>query len=418
MNKDLKYWLDKYISDPKNPDYNYWLGWEYEKLGQHASAHTYYLRCAELTTCMDLACECIIKTWCTLHNQKRRPFYCEQQLLLAVAEFPNRPEPYYFLSKLESDKENWKASYAWASIAYANCDFNRPPFRTDVGYPGNFAILFQKAFTGWYTGRMEESKELWIKLYNDDSLNPEHRQTAINNLLNWDILKFIHEPSIHTKEFNNKLRFPFDNKELIDQSYSQAMQDMFVLTALKGKTNGTYLDIGSGDPFIGSNTALLETKFNWNGLSMDWNDKCVNDFNQFRNNRCIKKNTLLTDFYDVLGQFNMPLHMDYLSLDCDPQSTTYETLLRIPLNKYSFSVITYEHDLYNDPTRSYKYKAKEHLESFGYVLVANNIAASPGHPFEDWYMHKDSFTQEEINQIKNLSENRSEISCKEIIYKQ
>ena len=73
MNKDLKYWLDKYISDPKNPDYNYWLGWEYEKLGQHASAHTYYLRCAELTTCMDLACECIIKTWCTLHNQKRRP---------------------------------------------------------------------------------------------------------------------------------------------------------------------------------------------------------------------------------------------------------------------------------------------------------------------------------------------------------
>ena len=31
MNKDLKYWLDKYISDPKNPDYNYWLGWEYEK---------------------------------------------------------------------------------------------------------------------------------------------------------------------------------------------------------------------------------------------------------------------------------------------------------------------------------------------------------------------------------------------------
>ena len=35
------------------------------------------------------------------------------------------------------------------------------------------------------------------------------------------------------------------------------MQDMFVLTVLNGKTNGTYLEIGSGDPFIGSNTALL-----------------------------------------------------------------------------------------------------------------------------------------------------------------
>ena len=92
--------LHNYIESPLDPYVNAELGEEYEKLGQHASAHTYYLRCAELTTCMDLACECIIKTWCTLHNQKRRPFYCEQQLLLAVAEFPNRPEPYYFLSKL------------------------------------------------------------------------------------------------------------------------------------------------------------------------------------------------------------------------------------------------------------------------------------------------------------------------------
>ncbi len=417
MNKDLKYHLDNYIEDPKNPDNNFWLGWEYEKIGQYASAHTYYLRCAELTTCMDLACECIIKTWSTIEKQTRRPYYESQQLLLAVAEFPTRPEPYYFLSKAASDKEDWKEAYAWASIALANCNFNSPTFRTSVGYPGNFAIKYQKAYCSWYTGKMEDSKQLWIELYNDETLTPEYRQIVINNLLNWGILKFIHEPAIHIESLNHNLRFPFINKEVIEKSYSQAMQDMFVLTVLNGKTNGTYLEIGSGDPFIGSNTALLETKFNWNGLSMDWNDKCVNDFNQFRNNRCIKKNTLLTNFINVLGQFNMPTHMDYLSLDCDPQSTTYETLLRIPLDKYSFSVITYEHDFYNDPTRNYKYKAKEHLESYGYILVTNNIAASPGHPFEDWYMHKDSFTQEEIDRIKNLSINRSEISCKEIIYK-
>ena len=417
MNKDLKYRLDKYIEDPKDPDNNYWLGWEYEKIKQYASAHTYYLRCAELTSCLDLACECIIKTYLTVHNQKRRNFYEKQQLLLAVAEFPTRPEPYYFLSVLESNNEAWKESYAWASMALANCNFNSPPFRTSVGYPGSFAIKYQKAYTSWYTGRMEESKQLWIELYNDDTLDPTHRQIAINNLLNWNILKFIHEPAIHTKDLNLNLRFPFSNQENIEKSYSQAMQDLFVLTVLKGKTNGTYLEIGSGDPFIGSNTALLETKFNWDGLSLDWNDKCVNDFNQFRKNRCIKKNTLLTNFDNILSQFNMPLHMDYLSLDCDPQSTTYETLLKLPLNKYTFSVITYEHDLYNDPTRNYKYQAQKHLESFGYIQVVNNISASPGHPFEDWYMHKDSFTLEEINKIKNLRINRSEISCKEIIYK-
>ena len=26
--------LDKYLQDPTNPDLNYWLGYEYEKIGQ------------------------------------------------------------------------------------------------------------------------------------------------------------------------------------------------------------------------------------------------------------------------------------------------------------------------------------------------------------------------------------------------
>ena len=33
--------LDKYLQDPTNPDLNYWLGYEYEKIGQYASAHSY-----------------------------------------------------------------------------------------------------------------------------------------------------------------------------------------------------------------------------------------------------------------------------------------------------------------------------------------------------------------------------------------
>ena len=36
--------LEKYISSPQNPEANFWLAWEYEKIGQNASALSYYLR--------------------------------------------------------------------------------------------------------------------------------------------------------------------------------------------------------------------------------------------------------------------------------------------------------------------------------------------------------------------------------------
>ena len=45
----LQPYIDKYISDPTNPDSNYWLAYEYEKIGQNAAALSYYLRCAEFT---------------------------------------------------------------------------------------------------------------------------------------------------------------------------------------------------------------------------------------------------------------------------------------------------------------------------------------------------------------------------------
>ena len=46
-------------------------------------------------------------------------------------------------------------------------------------------------------------------------------------------------------------------------NYSQAGQDLFALE-LFGK-NGTYIDVGSGEPKIGNNTYSLEVENNWKG---------------------------------------------------------------------------------------------------------------------------------------------------------
>jgi len=51
--KKIQFQLNKYIQDPENPELNFLLGYEYEKIKHYASAHTYYLRCAELTNDKD-----------------------------------------------------------------------------------------------------------------------------------------------------------------------------------------------------------------------------------------------------------------------------------------------------------------------------------------------------------------------------
>ena len=66
-----------------------------------------------------------------------------------------------------------------------------------------------------------------------------------------------HEPLIYTKQDYDNFKFKFSGLENIEQIYSQCYQDLFVLSCLNGKTNGTYLEIGAGRPFYGNNTALL-----------------------------------------------------------------------------------------------------------------------------------------------------------------
>jgi len=379
--------LDKYLNSPNIPIRNYRLGYVYEQIGQYATAHTYYLRCAELTKDKDLQYECLLKTWSTIAAQGRRPWYERQQLLLALTHSPKRPEAYYFLSLMHSYKEEWKESLMYASVGLDNCDFTKTT-RTDIGYPGKVGLLSQKAYTLWYTGQRKESKELWIETYNFPDNDPKLRKIATENLIKWDYLKFKNDPQIYTKDQHNSLIYKFPQSENIEKTYSQCMQDLFVLTMLNGKTDGTYVELGAGDPFLSNNTALLE-ELGWSGISLDWNEEDVNKFKEQRKNIILSKNVLETDFQQLFNHFKLPKVIDYLSLDVDPCKTTYETLLNLPLNEYKFAVITYEHDFWVDNTTSYRSKSRKYLLKKGYKLVVSNLGANPKQPFEDWWVHPD-----------------------------
>ena len=50
------------------------------------------------------------------------------------------------------------------------------------------------------------------------------------------------------KEDHDKLITKFTGSETIENNYSQAMQDMFVLTMLDGKKNGVYVEVGADQP--------------------------------------------------------------------------------------------------------------------------------------------------------------------------
>lgn len=175
----------KYVEEPENPENNYALGLYYEKIGQTASALSYYLRTAERTKDDLLQYECLIRSSICFDKQGARNFTVKGLLQHALAMQPNRPEGYYLLSRFY-EKENkdgsWQDCYTTASIGCKVSDKNPTPLRTSVDYPGYYALLFQKAMSAWWCGLCEESRDLFKKLYSDYDLDNNFKQSVINNL--------------------------------------------------------------------------------------------------------------------------------------------------------------------------------------------------------------------------------------------
>jgi hypothetical protein len=340
-------------------------------------------------------------------KQGTRNFTVKSLLLHTLALCPHRPEGYYLMSRFH-EKENkdgsWNESYTIASIGLKVADLNPPPLRTTVDYPGEYALQFRKALASWNCGLCEESRDLFLELLDKYEMIPSFRQIAIDNLKNMNVDTNTKPFAVYTKNKFDNLKVKFDGAENIQENYSEAYQDMFVLTMLNGKRNGTYLEVGAGNAFYGNNTALLEKEFDWKGVALDIDEGFVAAHTNERSNPCLLKDATKINYVPFLNGLDFPNEIDYLQLDCDPPEVTYKILLSIPFDTHKFAVITYEHDYYCDETKSFQEKSRKYLESYGYIRVVNNISPDDNRPYEDWWVHPDLVNGDILNQMLDISD--------------
>ena len=194
------------------------------------------------------------------------------------------------------------------------------------------------------------------------------------------MIKYIH--NLHKKYVQKKF------------IYSHAGQDIFAKNLIG--SNGTYLEVGAYLPVKNSNTYLLESKYNWKGISIELDinhkDAWLND--KVRKNIIYFEDALSFKYKEKLIENNLPLHINYLSCDIDPTCNTYSALKKIIEEGISFDFISFEHDEYfrencTNDTNDYHALAIDFLKKNNYKIAIDNIYPKnkPEKLFETWFIN-------------------------------
>ena len=209
----------------------------------------------------------------------------------------------------------------------------------------------------------------------------------------------------------------------MEHSRSQIRQDVFVLSELRFKKNGFFVDFGASDGVSASNTYLLEKEYGWTGILAEpakcWHKELQKNRTSAIEKKCVwselnisilfnettnpslstvaslrysdwareiretsdNKYTVKTiSLIDLLKKHNAPKIIDYISIDAE--GSEFDILNNFDFDKYQFTVITCEHN--NTEMRQKIYKL---LTSHGYVRKCDNLSQ-----FEDWYVNSVSYS--------------------------
>ena len=171
----------------------------------------------------------------------------------------------------------------------------------------------------------------------------------------------------------------------IEASKSQAYQESFVLNVLNFKCFGTFLELGAGDGIEASNTFLLDNKFNWKGLSLEYDLEMYTAFKTMRRTECLCEDATNWEATRHLERRDFPKQIDYLQIDVDPARQSLEALVNLPLGDYRFSTITFEHDYYVEKDSEVRDASRTLLKSLHYHLFFAGVQTH-GRNFEDWWI--------------------------------
>ena len=350
--------LLKFVQDTEDPILNFELGFSYYKEENIPSAINYFLRTAEISEDNFLRYKCLVYCSNCLFRQGDRSESAKKFILQAISTDPKRPEAWFlYLRILEANQEkDWELAYTSSCVAESLCEFGLETFEYS-DYVGPYAIRFIKARSALFLERGQECRKILQSIVDEywDSMNSNYQYWVEEEIKNLGVGSAEVAVKRYDKSKFETYKFKFEGLENIETNYSQTYQDMFVLSIYKGKRNGTYLEIGSGDPFYNNNTALLES-FEWKGNSIEIQENLIQKFNSNRKNKAHFLDATKVDYRKFLRENYKDKHIDYLQLDCEPSKTTFEILLSLPLDEFKFGVITFEHDYSIDMTRSYKDK--------------------------------------------------------------
>lgn len=406
MIASLEQLLGQYAYDTENAELNFQLATLYRTLGQTASSVTYFLRAAERTENKLLAYECLLKIAECFDAQQNRGSHVVGVYNQAICLMPERPEAHFLLSRFNEKNHWYMQAYVAAEIGLNVSRDGGDPLRSDVGYPGRYGFIFEKAVAAWWWGRPQESRDLFLELRHNHvhEMQKIHIDSVADNLSRIGSGPDTYTYRKYNRNLQSRLRFQFKNLDHIEQNFSQLYQDMFVLSMLDGKKNGTYLEIGSAFPFWGNNTALLETQFGWTGSGIEFNEKFIGEYNSFRKNPVLHADARSVNYVELCSKISRDgKTIDYLQVDCEPPKISFEILKKLPFDLYKFAVITFEHDHYVDLTDSVRRDSREFLISKGYQLVGGDISCDHKSSQEDWWVHPELVDKNIIDRMTSIT---------------
>lgn len=185
----LNYWkykdnylFSEYIQNPDDPESNFNIGLWYYKQNHIASASSYFLRCCDRSEDKLLTYESLLFTYLCYKNQGSRDATAKTLLQHCICLLPNRLEAYYFLSKFYNEKNQWQDAYIIASQGLILYENQSTSLKNDIGYPGEYGLLYEKSIAAWWWGKFEEAKALLLEILSNYEISEEMRQTTNQKL--------------------------------------------------------------------------------------------------------------------------------------------------------------------------------------------------------------------------------------------
>lgn len=212
--------LEAYSADPENAENNFNLGIWYWNESHTAPALSYFLRCAERADDAVLAYESLLWAHQCYEKQGTRDSTAKTLLQHAVNLLPNRPEAYFLLAKFHGKRQQWTDTYTVSHQGLTFSQKNLEPLRNDIGYVGEYALLYEKAVSGWWWGKSDEARGILQYIKNNYQINPNYYDLVINRIKEYGKEKIVEEQKQILEVLNpvNEFNYP-ENFNWSDLTY-------------------------------------------------------------------------------------------------------------------------------------------------------------------------------------------------------